>query len=58
MRALIVEDNTFIRELLISILRDELDFSEIIQAEDGVSGWETFEQGPFDLIILAIRKFL
>jgi DNA-binding NarL/FixJ family response regulator len=52
MRALIVEDNTFIRELLVSILSEEIGFSEIIQAEDGVSGWEAFEQGSFDLIIL------
>ncbi|MDQ8195427.1 response regulator transcription factor [Coraliomargarita sp. SDUM461004] len=52
MKALIVEDEKFVREYLSSLLQNEFDFDEIVQAVDGEAGWELFEQQSFQFIIL------
>ncbi|MDQ8206067.1 response regulator transcription factor [Coraliomargarita sp. SDUM461003] len=52
MKALIIEDEKFVREYLTSLLRNEFDFDEIVQAVDGEVGWQLFEQQSFQFIIL------
>lgn len=52
MRALIVEDEELVRELLASILIREFDFNEVVEAGDGEAGWEMFQQKPFDFVVL------
>ncbi|MEM8867652.1 MAG: response regulator transcription factor [Verrucomicrobiota bacterium] len=50
--ALIVEDQELIRELLVSVLLREFEFDEVIEAPDGVKGWELYKQGPYDFYVL------
>ena len=52
MKALIIEDEKFVREYLSSLLLNEFDIAEVMQAVDGESGWELFEQHSFQFIIL------
>ena len=52
MRALIVEDEDLVRELLASILIREFDFKEVIEADDGESALEYFNQECFDFVVL------
>jgi DNA-binding NarL/FixJ family response regulator len=52
MKALIIEDEKFVREYLTSLLLNEFDFAEVVQAEDGELGWELFEAQSFQIIIL------
>ncbi|MGZ0657114.1 response regulator [Coraliomargarita sp. W4R72] len=52
MKALIIEDEKFVREYLTSLLLNEFDFDEVVQAGDGEAGWALFEQQPFQFIIL------
>jgi len=52
MRALIVEDEDLVRELLASILIREFDFKEVIEAGDGESALEYFNQELFDFVVL------
>ncbi len=52
MKALIVEDEKFAREYLAGLLRNEFNFSEVVQAEDGEAGWEEFQKESFQFIVL------
>ena len=49
MRALIVEDDPQIRNLLTQVL--ELDGYEVVEAANGVEGWERMTQIPADLVV-------
>ena len=52
MKALIVEDEEMVRELLASILVREFKFDEVVEAGDGQAGWEKFRAQPFDFVVL------
>lgn len=52
MRALIVEDEELVRELLASILIREFDYVEVTEANDGEEGWSLFNTGDFDFVVL------
>ncbi|MGJ8652336.1 MAG: response regulator [Opitutaceae bacterium] len=52
MKALIVEDEEMVRELLASILVREFEFTEVVEAGDGQTGWEMFSEQPFDFVVL------
>jgi len=52
MRALIVEDEELVRELLASVLVREFDFTEIVEAGDGEEGWHAFQEKPFHFVVL------
>ena len=51
-RLLIIEDETFIRELYARILRNE--GYEVEEAADGEAGYEAITQNDYDLILLDI----
>ncbi|MGJ8638204.1 MAG: response regulator [Opitutaceae bacterium] len=52
MKALIVEDEELVRELLASILVREFNFTEVIEAGAGDSAWEFFQKDTFDFVVL------
>jgi len=52
MKALIVEDEKFVRESLAELLINEYNFDEVVQADNGEMGWEVYQQQPFQFIIL------
>ncbi len=52
MRALIVEDEELVRELLASVLIREFDFLEVSEAGDGESGWALFQEQEFDFVVM------
>ncbi len=52
MKALIVEDEELVRELLASVLVREFDFHEVREAGDGEAGWALFQQEEFDFVVL------
>lgn len=52
MKALIVEDEEMVRELLASILVREFEFEEVVEAGDGQAGWEMFSEQSFDFVVL------
>lgn len=52
MKALIVEDERFAREYLASILVNDFNFDEVIQAENGAIAWELLQKDTFQFIIL------
>ena len=52
MKALIVEDEEIVRELLESIALREFEFEEVKGAGDGESGWEIFAREPFDFVVM------
>ncbi|HAV13551.1 MAG TPA: hypothetical protein DCX06_08705 [Opitutae bacterium] len=52
MKALIVEDEELVRELLASILVREFDFKEVVEAGDGEAAWKLFQRESFDFVVL------
>lgn len=52
MKALIVEDEEIVRELLESIALREFDFDVVRGEANGESGWQTFAAEPFDFVVL------
>lgn len=52
MRALIVEDEELMRELVASVLSREFEFDEIDEAANGEDGWEMFAGDHYDFVIL------
>ncbi|MFO8028140.1 MAG: response regulator transcription factor [Opitutales bacterium] len=52
MKALIVEDEEIVRELLESVALREFDFDAVKGEANGESGWATFAAEPFDFVVL------
>jgi DNA-binding NarL/FixJ family response regulator len=52
MKALIVEDEELVRELLASVVRREFGFDHVVEAGDGEAAWELFQQETFDFVVL------
>jgi DNA-binding NarL/FixJ family response regulator len=50
-KALIVEDEEIVRELLESIARREFEFEEVRGTSDGESAWEVFCSERFDFVV-------
>jgi len=50
MRILVVDDFSTMRRIIGGILR-ELKFSDIVEAEDGVSAWDVLQRGDVDFIV-------
>jgi two-component system chemotaxis response regulator CheY len=50
MRVLVVDDFSTMRRIIKNILR-QLGFSNIIEADDGTTAWETLNQDKIDFII-------
>jgi CheY-like chemotaxis protein len=50
MRILVVDDESMIREIIVSILNDQYN-CEVVEAENGLSGLEQCQSANFDLII-------
>jgi DNA-binding NarL/FixJ family response regulator len=50
-RALIVEDEEIVRELLESIAHREFEFEEVRGVSDGESAWEAFSSESFDFVV-------
>ena len=55
-RILVVEDETFLRDLYVEILADE--GYEVDTAADGAEGLKKIQMGGYDLILLDIAKTL
>lgn len=53
MKALVVDDSSFMRNMMSNILED-MDFEGIEEAEDGSGAIEKFEEEDFDLVTLDI----
>ena len=51
MKALVVEDEEIVRELLESIAHREFEFEVVKGASDGEQAWEMFSEEPFDFIV-------
>ncbi|MFQ3225522.1 MAG: DNA-binding NarL/FixJ family response regulator [Lentimonas sp.] len=52
MKALIVEDEELVRELLASIVKGEFEFDDVKGAGDGEAAWSIFQQEAFDFVVL------
>jgi len=52
MKALIVEDEELVRELLASVVSREFEFSYVKEASDGESAWKLFQKEKFDFVVL------
>ncbi len=52
MKALIVEDEELVRELLASVVEREFEFEVVAEAGDGESAWELFQEDEFDFVVL------
>lgn len=52
MKALIVEDEGLVRELLASVVTREFEFDHVAAAADGEAAWELFQQDTFDFVVL------
>ncbi|MFT5623274.1 MAG: DNA-binding NarL/FixJ family response regulator [Bacteroidia bacterium] len=52
MKALVVEDEELVRELLASIVSREFEFSYVKEASDGESAWELFQEEKFNFVVL------
>ncbi len=52
MRALVVEDEVFIQDILVEILKTECGFEEVICASDGLEGFKLASAEKFDLITI------
>lgn len=52
MKALVVEDETFSREYLSSLLRNEFSFDEVVEASDGEDAWELYQKDEFKFVVL------
>ena len=48
MKALIVEDEELVGELLASVVSREFEFSYVKEARDGESAWKLFQKEKFD----------
>ena len=48
-RVLVVDDNSQIRALIVSILKSA-DFTKITEADDGKTAWDIIQKDKFDLI--------
>ncbi|MBY0572524.1 MAG: EAL domain-containing protein, partial [Undibacterium sp.] len=53
-RILVVEDDEFMRELIVSVLRD-LGYNDIVEAESAIAATQLFEFHSFDLIITDVN---
>lgn len=51
-RALIVEDEELVRELLASVLVREFEFDEVDECGDGEAGWEAFRAEKYDFVVV------
>jgi DNA-binding NarL/FixJ family response regulator len=51
-RALIVEDEELVRELLASVLHREFEFDTVSEAGDGLAGQQAFEAMDYDFVVL------
>ena len=52
MRALIVDDESGIREIYEDLLRNEMTFDEVFQAQDGLDAFLLCHTHKFDIILL------
>ncbi|CAA6678432.1 MULTISPECIES: response regulator transcription factor [unclassified Lentimonas] len=52
MKALIVEDEALVRELLASIVNREFEFDDVKEAGDGEAAWALFQKESFDFVVL------
>ena len=52
MKALIVEDEELVRELLASVVTREFEFDAVKEAGDGEAAWALFEQEAFDFVVM------
>jgi len=52
MKALIVEDEELVRELLASVVSREFEFGYVKEARDGESAWKLFQKEKFDFVVL------
>jgi len=52
MKALVVEDEEIVRELLESVALREFEFDVVKGEADGEAAWETFAAEPFDFVVL------
>ena len=52
MKALVVEDEELVRELLVSIVSREFEFSYVKEASDGESAWKLFQEEKFNFVVL------
>lgn len=52
MKALIVEDEELVRELLASVVVREFEFESVEEAGDGESAWELFQEDEFHFVVL------
>ena len=52
MKALVVEDEDLVRELLASVVAREFDFQEVVEAGDGEEAWDLYQQHAFDFVVL------
>ena len=52
MKALVVEDEELVRELLASVVAREFDFEEVIEAGDGEEAWELYQEHTVDFVVL------
>ncbi len=51
MKALIVEDESMVRELLVSVVRENFAFEEILECSDGLEALKLIEENNFGLVI-------
>jgi DNA-binding NarL/FixJ family response regulator len=52
MRALIVDDEEIVRELLASVVEREFEFKHVEEAADGEAAWELFQEEAYDFVVL------
>lgn len=52
MKALVVEDEELVRELLASVVAREFDFEEVLEAGDGAGAWELYQEHAVDFVVL------
>ncbi len=52
MKALIVEDEELVRELLASVVGREFEFDQVEEASDGEAAWDLFQAEAFDFVVL------
>lgn len=50
MRILVIDDFQTMRRIIINLLR-QLGFANVVEADDGTTGWERLEAEPIDLVI-------
>jgi two-component system, OmpR family, response regulator MtrA len=52
-RVLVVEDDRDVRAMLRMLLEDES--YDVVEAADGIQGWDRFEAEPFDLVLIDLK---